>query len=170
MRELQNAIEQASLRPEIREAVAAVYRGLQQEIDRHRPRCDLSGRCCRFEEFGHRLFVTTMELATFLHDLRCSPPARVERCDGAGCPFQHGKLCGVHAIRPFGCRIFFCDPASTAWQHAAYERFHADLKRLHESLAVPYVYVEWREALRLIEPLSLGECTSCPSPSGRGLG
>jgi len=53
----------------------------------------------------------------------------------------------VHAIRPFGCRMFFCDATSTAWQNEAYEQFHARLKRLHEELGVPYFYVEWRQAL-----------------------
>ncbi|HWE94497.1 MAG TPA: hypothetical protein VG269_11085, partial [Tepidisphaeraceae bacterium] len=68
--------------------------------------------------------------------------------DGKGCPFQRLKLCTVHAIRPFGCRMFFCDATSTQWQNDAYERFHAELKQLHERLEVPYFYVEWRQALR----------------------
>ena len=63
-----------------------------------------------------------------------------------GCPFQVDRLCSVHAIRPFGCRIFFCDPTSQQWQNERYELFHAELKRLHEGLGVPYFYVEWRAA------------------------
>ena len=70
--------------------------------------------------------------------------------DHGGCPFQRDKLCTVHAVRPFGCRIFFCDPTSTDWQTAAYERHHAELKRLHERLGVPYFYLEWRQALRVL--------------------
>ncbi|MGH7214404.1 MAG: hypothetical protein ACREIT_06545, partial [Tepidisphaeraceae bacterium] len=68
----------------------------------------------------------------------------------SGCPFQLDKLCTVHAIRPFGCRIFFCDSTATQWQQEQYERFHAELKRLHEQLDVPYFYVEWRQALRAL--------------------
>jgi hypothetical protein len=56
-------------------------------------------------------------------------------------------LCGVHAIRPFGCRIFFCDPTAGDWQQQQYELFHAELKKLHERFDVPYFYVEWRFAL-----------------------
>jgi len=67
--------------------------------------------------------------------------------DGKSCPFQAGRVCTVHTIRPMGCRLFFCDSSSNDWQHDQYEKFHADLKRLHESLAVPYFYVEWRAAL-----------------------
>ena len=74
--------------------------------------------------------------------------------DGTGCPFQVAKLCGVHEIRPFGCRIYFCDATSTVWQQEAYEAFHGQLKRLHESLGVPYFYVEWRSALAVVLGIS----------------
>ncbi len=132
----------AAQRPAVIEAVHAVYAALQTEIDQRRPRCDLSGRCCHFEAFGHRLYVTTIELAAFV----ASNKVAAEPNPGS-CPFQHGKLCAAHASRPFGCRIFFCDPTADDWQHAKYEQFHGDLKRLHETFEVPYHYMEWRAAL-----------------------
>jgi Fe-S-cluster containining protein len=138
---LREAVEQAAVRTEVREAIARVYADLQTEIDRRRPKCEMSGRCCRFDEYGHRLYVTTMELAAFL-----PPPARGEGT--SGCPFQLDGVCTVHAIRPFGCRVFFCDETATDWQHEQYERFHSQIKRLHEQFDVPYVYIEWRAALR----------------------
>src|SRR5688500_5963035 len=178
---LREAVEQAARRIDVREAVEKVYAQLQIEIDARKPKCSASGRCCRFDEFGHRLYVTTMELAAFVSSLPLpggnraavggragergeepfvrgstfdgtkplSPTLSPEyRGEGAGsCPFQIEGLCSVHAIRPFGCRVFFCDSTSDDWQHAQYERFHADLKRLHEELGVPYRYVEWRAAL-----------------------
>ena len=107
-------------------AVDAVYRAVQAEIDARRPACAVSGRCCRFEEYGHRLYVTTLELAAFVAATWGSDPNGA--WDGTGCPFQRSKLCTVHAIRPFGCRMFFCDATSTEWQNDAYERFHARLK------------------------------------------
>ncbi|HZL35502.1 MAG TPA: hypothetical protein VFC78_09345, partial [Tepidisphaeraceae bacterium] len=67
-----------------------------------------------------------------------------------GCPFQIAGLCTAHPIRPFGCRLFFCDATSTAWQHELYEQLHGQLRRLHDELAVPYHYVEWRFALRAL--------------------
>jgi Fe-S-cluster containining protein len=57
------------------------------------------------------------------------------------------NLCSVHPIRPFGCRIFFCDPTATDWQQQQYERFHAELKQLHERFGVAYYYVEWRQGI-----------------------
>jgi hypothetical protein len=69
---------------------------------------------------------------------------------GGSCPFLAHGLCSVHAIRPFGCRIFFCDPDASQWQQQAYERYHGRLKKMHEELKVPYHYVEWREALSAV--------------------
>jgi Fe-S-cluster containining protein len=147
------AVYSAAGKVEVREAIAAVHAELERAIQQRRPRCDASGRCCRFEQFGHRLFVTTLELAAFVYDLETrSWPAELEcaraQWSGEGCPFQLERLCGVHGIRPFGCRIFFCDPTASDWQREQYEAHHARLKRLHEELGVPYFYVEWRQALR----------------------
>ena len=70
--------------------------------------------------------------------------------DPGGCPFQNAKLCQVHALRPFGCRIFFCDATAAEWQNDLYEQLHAELKRLHARFEVPYAYLEWRQALRIM--------------------
>jgi Fe-S-cluster containining protein len=175
---LKEAVKAAAQRTDVAAAVGEVYAQVQAEIDQRKPRCERSGRCCRFEEYGHRLYVTTIELAAFVaregeapaepdHD---SPVGRLGRSlalplaetrawDGTGCPFQQARLCTVHPIRPFGCRIFFCDPTSTDSQNDAYEHFHARIKALHESLNVPYFYVEWRRALAelgLAAPVSGG--------------
>ena len=182
--QLIRSVARAADRAEVREAVRAIYDELQAETDERRPRCDASGRCCRFEAFGHRLYVTTAELAAFSYELtgdvfaasrsdvggpaaprsRSLPvladsaggrdagatPEEKAAWDGTGCPYQVRGLCGVHSIRPFGCRVFFCDESSTEWQRQAYERFHGRLKRAHERLDVPYFYVEWRSALRIL--------------------
>src|SRR5690348_9608071 len=103
----------AAGRREVREAVAQVYTDVQRAIDSRRPVCAMSGRCCRFEEYGHRLFVTTMEMAAFVASLGSTDA--MKRWDGTGCPFQVNRLCSVHTIRPFGCRMFFCDPSATEW-------------------------------------------------------
>ncbi len=154
---LQQHVTDARDRPDVLVAVASLYADVQREIDARRPLCIVSGRCCRFEEYGHRLYVTTLELAAFMADLRqAEANAKTNRLavmtawDGAGCPFQAAKLCTAHAFRPFGCRMFFCDATSTEWQNDQYERFHARLKQLHVALDVPYLYVEWREALKAL--------------------
>jgi Fe-S-cluster containining protein len=142
---LRENVLEAAKRPEVAESVERLYAELQLDIDARKPLCIVSGRCCKFDEYGHRLYVTTLELATFMR--RREGASILESTDPGSCPFQANKLCGVHGIRPFGCRMFFCDATATDWQQAAYERYHAKLKQLHEDLAVPYAYVEWRAAL-----------------------
>lgn len=131
----------ASSRADVAAAVENVYRALQDRIELRRPVCAASGRCCRFDEYGHNLFVTTMEMAAF------ASKQRIARTSLHGCPFQVDRLCTVHAIRPLGCRVFFCDETSVDWQREQYECFQRELRRLHEALQVPYFYVEWRAAL-----------------------
>ena len=147
--ELAMAVNAAMNRPELAPAIDDVYQSVQREIDERRPACAMSGRCCHFEAYGHRLFVSTIELAVFA--ARAAAARRTAApWNGLGCPFQVGGLCGAHAIRPFGCRIYFCDPTAQQWQQDCYERHHALIKSLHERLDVPYYYVEWRAGLRAI--------------------
>lgn len=127
--------------------VDAIYGRFEVERAERKPVCDRSGKCCRFESYGHRLFVSTLEVARFLSGVGATSS---ETWDGTGCPFQVHGACGAHTIRPFGCRVYFCDPTSTDWQQAQYERFHAQIRELHERLGVPYLYVEWREALAAV--------------------
>ena len=138
-----SAVQAASDRVEVRRAVQNLYIALRDAIDLRRPLCSASGRCCRFEEYGHRLFVTTAEMAGFVHDLGRPLPLP----GASGCPFQAETLCSVHTIRPLGCRVFFCDASSTDWQREQYERFHSALKSIHNELHIPYFFVERRDAL-----------------------
>ena len=129
------------------DAVHAIYADLQALVDARRPACSASGRCCHFDDYGHRLYVTTVELAAFARDVTVAPT----NADPGGCPFQLNRLCNAHAARPFGCRIYYCDPTAQGWQQDLYESFHARIKTLHESTGTPYFYVEWRAALVSIQ-------------------
>lgn len=174
---LRQAVSRARSNPRARALLDQVYQQLQKAIDQRQPACSASGRCCRFEEYGHRLYVTPLELGVFLDQISepLSPevtpdhrpiqpldprPAAAQsggvtvrlavltgRADAGGCRFQEGGLCGVHPVRPFGCRIFFCDPTAEQWQQDQYEQFHRQIKSAHAQLGIPYLYVEWRMAL-----------------------
>jgi len=168
---LLQAVKDASQRQEVIAATQGVYDALQTAIDFRRPLCSTSGRCCNFDAYGHRLYVTTMELAAFHAQLKgmqkpgvgaesISPAPTAlplftknnkSQVTNGSCPFQIDRLCSVHLIRPFGCRVFFCDQTATDWQNEQYEHFHAQLRRLHEELNVPYFYVEWRSALEILK-------------------
>jgi Fe-S-cluster containining protein len=142
--DLRNAFDASLGLAGLVDAVADVYRAFDAELQARKPRCDASGRCCRFEAYGHRLFVSLIELIAFQASRQVDPS---DPWDGTGCPFQKAGRCSVHAARPFGCRVYFCDPTSVDWQTTQYEQFHARLKELHGRFGVPYMYVEWREAL-----------------------
>ena len=155
---LREAVREAMLRAELRLAVEAIYAEVEREINDIKPRCEMSGRCCRFETYGHRLFVTTAELAVFAAAAKQSPAAMsmLQNEDGGGCRFQQGLMCNAHPIRAMGCRMFFCDPAHEEELQALFERMHARLKMLHDELEIPYLYVEWRAGVAAVAPL-IGE-------------
>ena len=141
--------------------IATIYADFERDRDVVRPRCDASGACCRFEAYGHRLFITTLEMAAFARSTRvAADPA----WDGTGCPYQEGGRCDAHTSRPFGCRVYFCDAATTAWQQAQYERMHERLRSLHDRHGVPYLYVEWREALKACGLATKAESTGRSLP------
>lgn len=104
----QQILRDAVGRPVDRAAVLSeldrLYAAFQTLVDEQKPRCEQSGRCCRFEAYGHLLFVTPIELISFRE--RLSTP--LKPWDGSpmpGCAFQIDGLCSVHSGRPFGCRV-----------------------------------------------------------------
>lgn len=172
---LREAVNQAR-NAGVQARLGEIYRDMAAQISRQRPVCTASGRCCRFDEYGHRLYVTTAEIAMFTDALASRTKAQADprrfslrvlsdnaEANAGGCAFQSDAgLCSVHDIRPFGCRIFFCDPAAERWQQDAYEHFHGRIRRLHDELGIPYFYVEWRAALAI-----LAERPTLPASTGR---
>lgn len=148
-----------------REALEGVYREAAEEIRSRGPTCWTSGKCCNFEAYGHRLYVTGLEAACTLarHAERSAlslqqlgdAPVLTPQTLGAarqrgGCPFQVGTRCGVHLIKPLACRVYFCDQTAQAWQHEAAERLHASVRAVHDAHGVAYIYAEWRAMLELM--------------------
>lgn len=126
------------------ETVRDLYADLDAQIAARRPVCSNRGACCRFGEFGHRLFVTPIEVAYFLATAE-GPVPRSEASQT--CPYQRGGLCTARVGRPAGCRIFFCDPDARSWQGPLTEATLARLKDLHERFNLPYAYLDWMQAL-----------------------
>ena len=92
---------------DVRNEVLAVYAAADAAVAAAGPRCEASGRCCRFTEYGHTLFISAFEAEILLE--RAPPYGQPVSRDG--CPFQIGGLCTARENRPLGCRIYFCDPA-----------------------------------------------------------
>lgn len=140
--------------PTIAALLESIYSDAAADIARRGPACWASGRCCNFGKSGHRLYTTGLEAAYTVVHLNASNPtlsanALAESLSRGGCPFQVNNLCGVHAIKPLSCRLYFCDRSAQAWQHELSERLLERLKRLHDTHQVPYRYAEWRQLLAL---------------------
>ncbi len=124
-------------------ALRELYQRIDADIQSRGPTCWLSGKCCNFDAFDHRLYVTALEVAWMLRNAGPRP------VDPKGpCSYQVDRLCMVHADRPLGCRVFFCQEGTQQWQRQLYERYLAELRALHEEHDLPYRYLEWRQGLQ----------------------
>ncbi|RMH27312.1 MAG: hypothetical protein D6693_05540 [Planctomycetota bacterium] len=168
---------EAAQRGDIRRALAEVHKEIARDVSARAPVCAQSGRCCRFDEYGHRLYATGLEAAATLlgaglvgraSGADAGGPARGTgvtlpvlgsgdgadaRRVGAGapgaCPLLIGRSCGVHEHRPAGCRVFYCDESWAPAMSAVGERAAGRVRAIHDRFGVPYRYMEWRGLLCL---------------------
>lgn len=105
--------------------------------------CSACGRCCDFEAFGHRLYLTTPEWLFFAHRLGTPPKPMT---DGV-CPYRIDGKCSVYPLRFAGCRIFQCK-GRHADQSDLTEATLAQLKQLCQQHNVPYYYMDLKTALK----------------------
>jgi Fe-S-cluster containining protein len=138
----------AAARPEVATELEAVYDYIAAAVESRGPRCWVSGRCCHFEASGHRLYVTGLEAAYTLRRSRAITAGDVRAArDTGGCPYQEDGRCGVHQVRPLGCRVYFCDHTAAEWQRELSERALRLVRDLHERHGIEYRYAEWRGLL-----------------------
>jgi hypothetical protein len=128
----------AHLEPQWRAELRALYEELDREVARLGPICELSGRCCRFLEYGHTLFVSTAEVE-FL--LGAAPRPQRPLDLGETCPWQDplGR-CTAREARPLGCRVYYCDPSIQPAALELSERFIARLKQMTENHSLSWNY------------------------------
>jgi hypothetical protein len=116
----------------------ALYAALDAEVARLGPVCELSGRCCRFAEYGHTLFLSAPEAAMLLDE---APPPVRPLDQGESCPWQDASgRCRARAARPLGCRVYHCDPAYQTQGEGLSETFIGRLKRLVDEHGLPWDY------------------------------
>ncbi|HKQ47964.1 MAG TPA: YkgJ family cysteine cluster protein [Phycisphaerae bacterium] len=137
----------AAHRPNSNDAFTAAMREFYEAVDAsiaaQQPVCINRGDCCKFAAFGHRLYVTDVELAYFVR----GEPARLVDPNAGACPYQEAGRCTAREHRPLGCRIFFCDENARDWQGPEYERHLERLKEIGRGFDIPYRYREWLSAL-----------------------
>jgi Fe-S-cluster containining protein len=112
--------------PELRQRVDAIYAQVDAAVKAANPKCDASGRCCRFTEYQHTLFLSHFEA----HILLETAPAYQKPVGRDLCPFQVNNLCTARAERPLGCRIYFCDPSYAGKGELITEEALRQLKQL----------------------------------------
>ncbi len=151
-------------------ALRELYAELDAAITAKGPTCWSSGKCCKFDDFGHRLYVTGLEIAWFLGQVGRVQVQGASDAKGGGlrlpqlaelstpllggaCPYQLDGLCSTHTIRPLGCRIFFCQQGTEAWQQDLYEAFLKRLQTLHDQHGLEYRYMDWIAGLSQAAPL-----------------
>lgn len=120
----------------VRQAVREVYAAADRSVAEAGPRCDASGRCCRFEEYGHTLFISHFEAEVLLE----SAPPFQQPVSPSGCPFQVDGLCTAREARPLGCRIYFCDPRYQAHGNRITEASLASLKAIADEHGTGWRY------------------------------
>src|SRR5207244_10175252 len=91
----------------IRRQMLELYREVDRAVAAAGPVCVASGRCCRFKEYGHVLFISNLEAEVLLG---AAPPYDPASVTPDFCPFQQGNLCTAREPRPLGCRVYYCDP------------------------------------------------------------
>lgn len=129
-----------------REALLAIYADLDAAVAARAPVCLASGRCCRFREFDHTLFLSAPEAELLVAE--APPPARALD-DGATCPWQDDRgRCTARDARPLGCRVYFCDPAYEPFAGMISEEFVGRLKRIVEDRELPWDYAPLHTHLR----------------------
>ena len=128
-------------------AMDAIMQTLDEKVADLGGVCQSSGKCCNFDSFGHKLYITTLEMFYFVRQLQKEqaietlPSINVPQ-DGS-CSFMKDKLCTARLGRPSGCRIFFCRGANDSEQNALSEKALEQIRKLHEKYFVPYHYGDW---------------------------
>ncbi len=116
--------------------VLALYQEVDQAVAAAGPVCVASGRCCRFKEYGHVLFLSNLEAEVLL----AHAPPYEQPVSPDFCPFQKGNLCTAREPRPLGCRVYYCDPNYQETGNRISEEFLRRLKQLAHDHAVEWHY------------------------------
>jgi len=128
------------------ERIAEIYKWLDSQPGgntRMTGFCRACGKCCDFDRFDHRLYVTTPEIMYLAARLGTQG---IRPMVDNKCPYNVGAKCTIRNARFAGCRIFFCKgdkDFQSALSNQAIEKF----KSICEELRVPYRYVELKTAL-----------------------
>ena len=121
---------------DLRRRVLEIYREADAAVAAAGPVCVASGRCCRFKEYGHVLFLSNLEAEVLLAN---APPFE-QPVSSDFCPFQKENLCTAREPRPLGCRVNYCDPNYQETGTQISEKYLHRLKELADANGVAWQY------------------------------
>ena len=116
---------------EILGKVAYIYTWLDEQIrdnEKLSGRCNVCGKCCDFEEFDHRLFVTPPELMYLATNIGAE---NIKSMQGGCCPYQANGKCSIYKYR-----FDFITPCSVGTKLKGLRRDHkwAERRKHHATL------------------------------------
>jgi hypothetical protein len=123
---------------DLAKAVEEVYGWIDAKNAKRGASCNACGQCCCFESYGHRLFVTGVELEHFAEVVGRE---NVKAMAAGMCPYKEGLKCMAHGHRFAGCRIFTCTGDADVEGRLSEEAI-AKFKAIGEKFKVAYRYVE----------------------------
>ncbi len=131
--------------------VAELYDWLDAQIRENNHltgQCSACGKCCDFDGFDHRLFITVPELMYLTANTGDENliPMITNQPPGGKCPYNIEGKCTVYEYRFAACRIFCCS-ADTDFQSELSETALKKLKSLCAEFQIPYRYTELVYAL-----------------------
>jgi hypothetical protein len=147
----------------VRQKVLEVYAKADAAVAEAGPRCDASGRCCRFTEYGHTLFISHFEAEILLGN---APPFTTP-VSPDGCPFQVEGLCTARDSRPLGCRIYFCDPSYQTRMEEITEASIAQLKSIADTYDTGWQYAPLHHFLNAAMKTAVSPTTNMNPPGSR---
>jgi hypothetical protein len=126
--------------------VAEIYKWIDEQLcnnSNSAGRCNACGKCCDFDAFEHRLFVTMSELMYLAANLDVE---KLKSMPTSRCPYNIDGKCSVYEWRFAGCRIFCCG-ADADFQSSLSEAALKKLKVICQKFEIPYRYTDLASAL-----------------------
>ena len=127
----------------IADAVEEVYAWIDSQDTPKQDPCKACGRCCDFDSFDHKLFITSPELIYFAVRIK---PENIRPMPTEKCPYNSAGKCKVYQNRFAACRIFSCT-SDTEPQNKISETAIKKFKNICQKFDLQYHYTDLKTAL-----------------------
>ncbi len=119
--------------------VSEIYRFIELETSKpgfNNQKCRACGRCCDFDKFDHRLYITIPE---YIYMKKMASRENIKFMQKDLCPYRINNKCSIHPYRFAGCRIFNCR-GDEKLQGQLSEKVVKKFKKLCNEFDISYQY------------------------------